>query len=619
MKRKIYLLGLLLCACFIHAQEQEYKVLNVHQGDVVSHAIPLKQIDSLVFATDAAWEAPYTYVDLGIQTVWATCNIGAEKPEDYGDYYAWGEVYPKTVYTWDTYLHGLGEYSLLKYCNDKSYSYYGTADGIPWLYPADDVAQTKTNSLWNIPDVYYINQLMSECTWTWTTLNNVAGYQVTGPNGNSIFLPAAGYMSDDKLQQAGECGSYWAANLEAKNNTASCLSFSSEDKIASADKRCYGLPIRPVIPRYYIYIPDDIVGGKVIGGDGYYFKDSIATLTAVPDEGYKFVCWDDLNTDNPREIVMQYNLGIEPIFKYSAAVYFPTIDGGHLNVDETSLTTVRLERHDASQEQTVSLEILEGDANVFNVPQQVTFAAGDTWTQFAITYKNLGEGQTYKLVIKVDDASTQTSGNPIGTTYTQTITALQYEHGTGVFVDNALGGGAWYVDYKLANMPDETKKFVLLNPYTKDRVSTSPDEYGIYDGSPFASYKIADQDYNFVVSISAYDAYMDAAYMGIDIEYGTSSYIMAPIHLFIGGDEQPGIYTPNVSVIFPMQTLACQTNNGAYYAGWEFYFSKEAYLAAYSAQKAPRAAKAQRIEKQIQEVNSEVSTPQQMIRTYSAE
>ena len=138
-------------------------------------------------------------VDLGLPsgTLWADRNIGADSPEDCGDYFAWGETEPKTTYNWSTYKWCKGRYgTLTKYCADLA---SGTVDNKMTLEPEDDAATANWGEAWCMPTPEQINELYDECTLTMITQNGVNGYKMTGPNGNSIFIPATGIRSNDKL------------------------------------------------------------------------------------------------------------------------------------------------------------------------------------------------------------------------------------------------------------------------------------------------------------------------------------------------------------------------------------------------------------------------------------
>lgn len=159
-------------------------------------------------------ESKMKAVDLGLSVKWAACNLGAAKPEDYGDYYAWGETEPKENYSWSTYKWCNGSSSTLTKYNTESS--YGTVDNKTVLDQEDDVASVKLGGKWRMPTDAEWTELMTKCTWTWTTNYNgtgVSGRIVTAPNGNSIFLPAAGFRYDADLDYAGSAGYYWSSSL----------------------------------------------------------------------------------------------------------------------------------------------------------------------------------------------------------------------------------------------------------------------------------------------------------------------------------------------------------------------------------------------------------------------
>ena len=172
----------------------------------------------------------YNAVDLGLPsgTLWADRNVGADSPEAYGDYFAWGEVTPKSEYNWSTYKWCNGsETTQTKYCTDSS---WGTVDNKTTLDLEDDAAYVNMGSEWRMPTTTEQQELLNNCTWTWTTQNGVNGYKVTGNNGNSIFLPAEGYRSGSGLHFAGSDGYYWSSSLyEIRPYDAYELLFDSGD------------------------------------------------------------------------------------------------------------------------------------------------------------------------------------------------------------------------------------------------------------------------------------------------------------------------------------------------------------------------------------------------------
>ena len=166
------------------------------------------------------------WVDLGLPsgTIWATRNVGASSPEEYGDYFAWGETAPKDYYDWSTYkwlqedgFDEAGNYigGFTKYCTDSRLGYYGFVDNMTILEPADDAACANYPGGCMMRSAY---ELIENCTWQWIQRNGVNGQLVTGPNGNSIFLPAAGYRLWDSLGDDGSYGYYWSPSLDEDEN-----------------------------------------------------------------------------------------------------------------------------------------------------------------------------------------------------------------------------------------------------------------------------------------------------------------------------------------------------------------------------------------------------------------
>ena len=155
------------------------------------------------------------WVDLGLPSglLWATRNVGATSPEDYGDYFAWGETQPKEVYEWSTYQHINSNLLLTKYCNMSDYSYNGFTDNLTTLQPGDDAATANWGGGARTPTTDEWQELISNTTNQWTTRNGVNGRLFTGFNGNTLFLPAAGYRFDSSLDYAGTYGEYWSSSL----------------------------------------------------------------------------------------------------------------------------------------------------------------------------------------------------------------------------------------------------------------------------------------------------------------------------------------------------------------------------------------------------------------------
>lgn len=189
----------------------------------------------------------HEYVDLGLPsgTLWATCNIGADSPEDYGDYFAWGETEPKDYYDWNTYKWCNGsEASLTKYCINSD---YGTVDNLSELETEDDAAYVNWGPEWRMPSRDQFRELIGKCTWTWTTQNGKKGYLGVGPNGNTLFLPAAGERVGSGFNKAGSYGFYWTRWVMMSCPISASLSFSiGMQDWSSSGPRSYGLSVRAV-------------------------------------------------------------------------------------------------------------------------------------------------------------------------------------------------------------------------------------------------------------------------------------------------------------------------------------------------------------------------------------
>ncbi len=249
MKKILFVATMLAMVLSLSAQRQMY----VWQ-DGVKTTYEVANVDSITFGkvenpdpnTGATGsENGYEYVDLGLSVKWATCNVGATKPEEYGDYFAWGETEPKSTYDWSTYKYCNGSYNTLtKYNNSSS---YGTVDNKTTLDLIDDAARANWGGSWRMPTKAEQDELRNNCTWTWTTQNGVNGYKVTGTNGNSIFLPAAGDRYDRSLGDAGSIGYYWSSSLDTGSPyNAWSVDFYSGYVGRYDYSRSYGFSVRPV-------------------------------------------------------------------------------------------------------------------------------------------------------------------------------------------------------------------------------------------------------------------------------------------------------------------------------------------------------------------------------------
>lgn len=214
-------------------------------ANLMKHLSILFLLSCLSICLQAQTEKSHTCVDLGLSVKWATCNVGAEKPEAYGNYYAWAELTTKEEYTWLTYRHCNGSStSLTKYCVGNA---YGKVDNLVEMESCDDVATVEWGRRWRIPTDAEMTELREKCTWTWTSLNGVNGYEVVGKNGKSIFLPAAGSYQSAGLSYVGTQGLY-CTTTSCKNYSFSAyeLNFTSEVVERADISRRFGVSVRPV-------------------------------------------------------------------------------------------------------------------------------------------------------------------------------------------------------------------------------------------------------------------------------------------------------------------------------------------------------------------------------------
>ena len=250
---------------------------DVNNDNLLTVADVTALVNLIVNGGNSGQQDAHGYVDLGLPsgTKWATCNIGADSPEDGGDYFAWGETVPyrgedtsnahnynyagtytKTYYSWDTYKYCNGsQNSQTKYCNESVFGYNGFTDNLTELQLGDDAAYVNWGENWRMPSLEQCEELINGdyTTQVWTTVNGVNGLLITsvkpGYTDRSIFLPAVGYLNGNSNPSGTNSGNYWTRTL----NTVSPyqgreLGFKNDGPFTSGyvSYRCYGYPIRPV-------------------------------------------------------------------------------------------------------------------------------------------------------------------------------------------------------------------------------------------------------------------------------------------------------------------------------------------------------------------------------------
>ena len=241
-------------------------------------------------------------IDLGLSIRWASCNVGATAPEENGNFYAWGDTLTRSSFTWGTYPYsGNSTNTMTKYCTRAA---NGTVDNRSTLIAFDDAAYINWGETWRMPTWAEWNELITQCTWKDTTYNDVSVWQVTGPNGNSIYLPKVGYKNSTSVTAG--CY-YWSSTLNTANSNDQCnraLYINAANRSSAMyGLRYVGMPVRAVYrrewPSFTLTITDTPEGTthtKAVNAGSSY------TLTAQEDDCHHFVQWSDGNTQNPRTV-----------------------------------------------------------------------------------------------------------------------------------------------------------------------------------------------------------------------------------------------------------------------------------------------------------------------------
>ena len=248
------------------AAELQEEVKQGKSSAALAVAAILKQLEEIkakIGSTPTPPAEEVEYVDLGLPSglKWATCNLGANSPEQPGDYYAWGETEPKERYVWSTYKHakavtkadGSTDYPLTKYCSDAEMGLDGFTDGKTRLEPADDAATVKLGTPWRMPTEAEIEELVAGCTWTKETINGTPCLRATSKaNGKSIVICTTGLMDDTSHDAQHITAAFWASTLYSASSArgTAFLELGNEtfEPATGNGPRKLGLPIRPVHP-----------------------------------------------------------------------------------------------------------------------------------------------------------------------------------------------------------------------------------------------------------------------------------------------------------------------------------------------------------------------------------
>ena len=236
MKKVIFALSALCCLLWSESAQAQKAITYWKDGKPST----VFEVDSVHF-----WTVPAEAVDLGLPSglKWASCNMGASKPEDSGSYFAWGETEEKDVYNWQTYVH----------CDGSDETVHDLGSVI--CATQYDVVSDKWSDKWRMPTKEEYQELIDNCTSEWTQLDGIDGLKFTGANGNSIFLPAAGDFWDDGIMDELQHGHYWSGSTDSGSSVnAFDLSFGSNSVNLNLDNRSRGFSIRPVLVEYALLV-----------------------------------------------------------------------------------------------------------------------------------------------------------------------------------------------------------------------------------------------------------------------------------------------------------------------------------------------------------------------------
>ncbi len=267
------------------------------------------------------------------------------------------------------------------------------------------------------------------------------------------------------------------------------------------------------------------------------------------------------------------------------AVYFQTPDMTGVEVDPEANVTeypIVIQRADSTEALTLNLLVNQNDQDVFNVPATFSFAAGIGTDTLVVGLDSMAAGVTYQLVLQLDPTVVNPYAAGAENAICQlAITPIKWEAGVGVFHDLLVPAGyssipvtAWYVDYKIATLPDGSSKINVSAPYAKvpageDAVA---DADGIYDAFIYYFYNTGAEDLMFYIDPNGVVTFN---YYEIGCDFGYGSVFGA---LYKGGT---GVYNPGVSVTFPDGAMVVGEAGVPYaYANLSLYLTKEAYLEA---------------------------------------
>lgn len=296
-------------------------------------------------------ENGHVYVDLGLPSglKWATCNVGANTPEEMGGFYAWGETETKELYDWSTYKFG----------TENNFSRYNSVDGKMVLELEDDAANANWGGSWRMPTIAEFQEIIDNCTWTYNTENG--GYTVTGTNGNSIFLPQTGYYYGSSFQ-GDMAGFYRTSSMSEYSISLSIYvshwnpDFGMGTTYIDGIQRGHGMSVRPVcIPTKWYDVKIETVEGGSVKADSTKFRENDeVTLAITPNAGYDFESVLVKNGEN--EIGVTDNKFTMPAGDVTISAVFALKDY-EIVVDAVENGTISVKSTSAKMNEEVTIEV----------------------------------------------------------------------------------------------------------------------------------------------------------------------------------------------------------------------------------------------------------------------
>ncbi len=457
-------------------------------------------------------------VDLGLPSglKWASCNIGANKPEDYGNYYAWDELTPKDNYSWSTYKYANGDYNkLTKYCNNTSFGDNGFTDAKTTLDLEDDAAYFNWGGTWRMPTSADIDELLGNCDCTWTDNYNstgIAGRIVKSKNnGNSIFLPAAGSRSGTSTEDVGSDGRYWSSSLsEEYPADAWYLYFSSGSCYRNRNFRYCGWSVRPVCKTSSTSNSTTFSSNSYVTltlyADGCDSANVIrcntglqVNVTAVPDGEHRhFVRWADGYTDNPRLVALTKDTVLKAEFAYDRYTITTKVNDAERGSVSGETTIEYLSNVTLTATANFGYQFIQWSDGDTNNPRTVVLTKDTTFTaEFAQTFSGqCGDnlywkyaGHTLTISGSGDMYDYSVSDRP-WLLFCDTTDAVVLESGITHIGNNAFNGFEKLNKIELPNTLTSIGQSVFAGCRKLYDIYAYPVEPPVADNSSFANYNV---------------------------------------------------------------------------------------------------------------------------------